>query len=235
MIHITGDTHGYWDERENFLQSLPKTDIVICLGDLGWSWDINHINGFVPSCEWLSVLGNHENYTLIEKMPVVEKYGGKMRQMKDNVFYLMNGEMYEIEGKKFFVFGGALSIDKHYRTPYVSWWPQEQPTREDFNHALDTLERNNWTFDVMLTHTAETEIVREMLGRQDTINDSTETMILELKYQIKEHGGKFSYHFFGHMHDYWIYCNNLDYLCMCLYDQVYNLDKKDLEFPLTYF
>ena len=29
--------------------------------------------------------------------------------------------------------------------------------------------------------------------------------------------------------------NNLDYLCMCLYDQVYNLDKKDLEFPLTYF
>ena len=219
MLYITGDVHGTWDNRENFLQSLTPEDKVICLGDLGWSWNAKLVEEFDPHCEWLSVFGNHENYTLIEQMPIVERYGGKVRQMKDNVFYLMNGEMYEIEGNKFFAFGGALSIDKRWRTPYVSWWPQEQPTTEEFNHALDTLEKNDWKFDVLLTHTAETELVIKVLGRNDTIYDNTERMIQELKYQIREHNGSFKYHFFGHLHEFWKSIDG-DYEWYCLYRQI---------------
>lgn len=229
MVYITGDTHGCWDKREQFLQSLTKEDIVICLGDLGWSWDINHINGFCPNAVWLSVLGNHENYDLIEKMPIIELYGGKVRQMKDNVFYLMNGEMYEIEDKKYFVFGGALSIDKHWRTPYKSWWPQEQPTQGDLDNVMKTLEKYNWTFDYLLTHTGDTEQVQTVLGTTDTVNDSTERMIQELKYQVREHNGAFSYHFFGHLHEFWKSVKD-GYEWYCLYTQVYNTDTQEIKF-----
>ena len=235
MIYITGDTHGEWDKRKEFLQSLNKDDKVICLGDLGWSWDEYHIKTFQPKCEWLSVLGNHENYSIIEKLPVVKKYGGKCRQLKENVFYFMNGEMYKIEGKKFFVFGGALSIDKHWRTPYKDWWPQEQPTQGDFEHAIRTLKKHHWKFDYFLTHTGDTEQVQRVLGRQDTINDGTERMIQELKYQVKEHEGYFDYHFFGHLHEFWIqYAFHAlgplkGYSWYCLYRHIYNIETREIK------
>ena len=222
MIYITGDTHGAWDNRKQFLQSLNEYDIVICLGDLGWSWDFYHMRTFCPKCKWYSVMGNHENYTLIDQMPIIETDIGRMRQMKENVFYLMNGEMYRLGGKKFFVFGGALSIDKHWRTPYVSWWPQEQPTEADYNNAIENLKKNNWTFDYLLTHTADTELVQKVLGRTDTINDSTERMITQLKYEIKENGGSFKKHFFGHLHQFWKSTTE-DYEWYCLYTQIYDL------------
>lgn len=228
-IFITGDTHGEWDKRKEFLQSLCLNDKVICLGDLGWSWNQYYIKTFQPKCEWLSVLGNHENFSIIEDLPIVEKYGGKCRQLKENVFYLMNGEMYKIEGKKFFVFGGALSIDRHWRKPYVSWWPQEQPTQEDLNHALEILKENNWTFDYLLTHTAETELIHTVLGRSDTIEDSTEKMIQELKYQIREHGGFFKGHFFGHLHQFWK-GEAENYTWYCLYKQIFDLNQSRIDF-----
>ena len=229
MLYITGDTHGEWDSRKKFLQSLPSENTVICLGDLGWSWDEYHIRTFQPKCEWLSVLGNHENYSIIETLPIIEKYGGKVRQLKPNIFYLLNGEMYEIESKKFFVFGGALSIDKHWRKPYVSWWPQEQPTTDEYYHALNILEKNDWKFDYLLTHTAETELVQTVLGTTDTVNDSTEKMIQELKYQIRDHNGSFKEHFFGHLHQFWKGENDT-YTWYCLYKQILNLEDHHIDF-----
>ena len=230
MVYITGDTHGCWDKREQFLQFLTKEDIVICLGDLGWSWDINHINGFCPNATWLSVLGNHENYDLIEKMPIIELYGGKVRKMKENVFYLMNGEMYEIEGKKYLVFGGALSIDKQWRTPYRSWWPQEQPTKGDLDNALKNLEKQDWKFDYLLTHTGDPEQVQTVLGTRHTVNDNTEKMIQEIKYQIKEHNGHFDCHMFGHLHCLWVQQNfDMDYIWYCLYTQIYDPKTKNIK------
>ena len=229
MIYITGDLHGEWDQRKEFIKSLTKEDILIVLGDLGWSWNKWHIDRFQINCEVLSVFGNHENYTLIEQMPIVERHSGKVRQMKDNVFYLMNGEMYEIEGKKFFVFGGALSIDKHWRTPYKSWWPQEQPTQEELKHALEVLGKNDWRFDYLLTHTAETELVQRVLGRKDTVVDSTENMIQEIKYQIKEHDGDFKHHFFGHLHEFWKSASE-NYEWYCLYKQIFDLTNNKVLF-----
>lgn len=229
MIYITGDTHGEWDERKEFIKSLKKKDILIVLGDLGWSWDKWHIDHFQTDCEVLSVLGNHENYTLIEQMPYEERYGGRVRKMKDNVYYLLNGEMYEIEGKKFFVFGGALSIDKHWRKPYISWWPQEQPTQNDYYNAVGNLERYNYKFDYLLTHTAETELVQTVLGTTDTINDGTEKMIQQLKFLIKEQGGSFDIHFFGHLHKFWKGVSD-DKEYYCLYEQIFDLENKILKF-----
>ena len=54
-------------------------------------------------------------------------YSGKVQIHPNapNVIHLMCGEIYNIEGKKFFTFGGAVSYDKEQRIPNVSWWKQE--------------------------------------------------------------------------------------------------------------
>ena len=36
-----------------------------------------------------------------------------------------------IDNKSFLCVGGAVSIDKMYRTPCVSWWPEEEITHHD--------------------------------------------------------------------------------------------------------
>jgi len=217
--YFTGDTHGTWDEREKFFKNLNPDDRVIVLGDFGWNWDINHINGFIPNCEWLSVLGNHENYNLVEQMPIEERYGGKVRKMKDNVYFLLNGEYYNIDGHTMFVFGGALSIDMHYRTPYVSWWPQEIPSSKDYENAMTNLEKNGWTMDFLLTHTCEDRLAKDMFGYEYVIYDPTARMIEEIKNSIAEHKGHYGYHLFGHHHD-----NVTKGNCICMFEDIYDIE-----------
>lgn len=231
-IYITGDQHGAWDGRKDFIQSLTETDILITLGDWGWNWTELHFQEYLkenPKCLQLWLDGNHCNFSILNTYPVVDLFGGKVHKLADNIYHLIRGEMYEIEGNKFFAFGGALSIDKRWRAPYISWWPQEIPTKEEYNHALETLEKNDWKFDVLLTHTAETELVRKVLGRNDTIYDNTEKMIQELKYQIREHNGSFKYHFFGHLHEFWKSIDG-DYEWYCLYRQIMDFYSNSIYF-----
>ena len=56
--------------------------------------------------------GNHENYDMIAEYPVEEWHGGKVRHIvRDKVILLERGQVFEIEGKTFFTFGGASSHD----------------------------------------------------------------------------------------------------------------------------
>ena len=177
----------------------------------------------------LFIDGNHENFSILESYPVVDIFGGKAHKLADNIYHLMRGEMYDIEGKKFFAFGGALSIDRRYRTPLVSWWPEEQPNQSEYGHAIETLERNDWKFDYLLTHTAETELVHKVLGRCDTIHDGTEDMIQSLKHEIKSNDGSFKAHYFGHLHEFHMEFLE-DYDAVCLHSQILNLDKNEMMF-----
>ena len=46
----------------------------------------------------------------------------------------MRGEYYEIQGKTFWVMGGACSHDLEYRTPNKDWWTREIPSKQEFEH-----------------------------------------------------------------------------------------------------
>lgn len=97
--------------------------------------------------------GNHENFDLLKEFPVVEWNGGRVHQIRDNVFHLMRGECYTIEGNKIFVLGGADSHDRQYRTEGVSWWAEEIPSEQELSHARQTLDALNWEVDYVITHT----------------------------------------------------------------------------------
>ena len=121
MIYITGDTHAdfsKFEEKKFSIQSdMTKNDYVIICGDFGGVW--NYIVESIYEKYWLDnknfstlfVDGNQENFTRLYNYPIEEWHGGKVHRIRDSVIHLMRGEIYDIDNKKFFTFGGARSHD----------------------------------------------------------------------------------------------------------------------------
>ena len=65
--------------------------------------------------EILFVDGIHENFDLLESYPEEEYAGGRVHRIGTNLRHLMRGELFTIEGKKIFAFGGGESIEKEDR------------------------------------------------------------------------------------------------------------------------
>ena len=63
-------------------------------------------------------------------------HGGKVHFIKESVIHLMRGQIYTIDGKTFFTFGGGYSCDIETRVEHRSWWQQELPTTQEWNEAL---------------------------------------------------------------------------------------------------
>ena len=146
---------------------------VIVLGDFGLPWyecpvDENGIHPTDPTekylLKWyrnkpftvLAVMGNHDNYDMLEKLPEIEMFGNKILKVCDNVFYLKRGEVYQIEDKSFLVLGGAMSNDKDWRTPHKSWWLQEEWNEAEKERCLDKIKQCGGNFDYVLSHTGTT-------------------------------------------------------------------------------
>lgn len=124
MIYITGDTHSDFSRftEENFpIQSeMTKDDYVIICGDFGGVWTSEEESSREKDAlDWLDnksfttlfVDGNHENYTRLYNYPIEEWKGGKVHKIRDSVLHLMRGEIFDIDNKKIFAFGGARSHD----------------------------------------------------------------------------------------------------------------------------
>lgn len=102
--------------------------------------------------------GNHENHALLNEYPVTEWNGGKVHQIQPSVFHLMRGQVFTIDGIKFFTMGGASSRDKQYRKEGVSWWSQELPSREEYEEVERNLAKHDWDVDFVLTRCAPTSV-----------------------------------------------------------------------------
>lgn len=164
-IFITGDIHGYpirlTDEKLNLSGvTLTKGDKLIICGDFGLPWYNDEED--LKCLAWLSerpfeilfIDGNHENFDLLNSFPVEKRYGGKVHRICDNVYHLMRGEVYRIDGRTFFTFGGATSSDRHMREAHISWWEEEIYGREESLKAIRNLIRAGYKVDYVITHTA---------------------------------------------------------------------------------
>ncbi len=162
MIYVTGDTHGLQDYYKLHIfagehPELTEDDYVIIAGDFGAVWDsYTLVSDLKPYTELpftvLFVDGNHENFDLLETFPVEEWHGGKVHKIKPNIIHLMRGQVFEIDGKTIFTFGGATSIDKFMRREGLSWWKQELPTYEELDEGIANLKRYGNKVDYIITH-----------------------------------------------------------------------------------
>lgn len=66
----------------------------------------------------LFVDGNHENFDRLMAYPVEKWNGGNIHRISKSVIHLMRGQVFELEGKTIFTFGGASShkISRRYQT-----------------------------------------------------------------------------------------------------------------------
>lgn len=169
MIYVTGDTHGKEDigklNELSYMKNITKNDYLIILGDVGCCWNNGNYDNSVKEilsslpCTVLWVDGNHENFDILNKYPIKEWNGGKVHFIKDDIIHLMRGQVFTIENKKFFTFGGARSVDKEYRKEGYSWWKEEMPTEEEYQEGYDNLNKNDNKVDFIISHTCPGDLV----------------------------------------------------------------------------
>lgn len=221
MIYIIGDRHGEEDgfsEEKLPGQSLwTADDIVIVTGDFGYVMRGEQNN--LPERNKLDALarkpytilfcdGNHEGFDHLEQYPEELRYGAPVRRIRNNIFWLQRGYIYTIEGKTFFVMGGAYSIDKAFRLSYQEicgekiWFDQELPSPEEYHRAIANLTAVNFTVDYIVTHTAPKCLIPRITSGCPEDHDLELTGFLDWVY----HDVQFSHWFFGHFHvDVFIY------------------------------
>ena len=241
MIYVTGDTHGDWVHRLNMAsfpeqKEMTKDDYMIVCGDFG-IWDDS------PAEQWnlawleqrnfttLFVDGNHSNFDMLNSHPVNEWHGGKVHFIRSSVIHLMRGQIFDIDYKKIFTFGGAASHDisdgileindprlktwkknpnKMYRVNHVSWWKQEMPDEEEMAEGRENLELAGNKVDFVVTHctaSSTAALLSHGLYKPDKLTEYLET---------RRYGIDYKYWFFGHYHD----NKNVTSKDICLYDQI---------------
>ena len=172
---LSGDTPGLPYDRQ-----FPG--YVLIAGDFGFIWKSNWYNpkgckDKLPKIDdgelrkikqifdyypWttLWIDGNHENFDVLDKLPVEERWGGKVSVITDKCIRLHRGQVYTINGITFLAMGGAYSVDKYRRLKGSSWWPQETITEEDYMEAMRNLERVDFKVDFVVSHTCPSSAIK---------------------------------------------------------------------------
>lgn len=249
MVFITGDIHG---NIERFLcdcfpeqKEMTKDDYVIIVGDFGVIFDTPESREEQIKLKELDKMpfttlfidGNHENFDRLNTYPIEEWHGGKIHKINGSVYHLMRGQVFEIEGRTFFTFGGASSHDirdgileigdkrikewrkdrtKLFRINHISWWKEELPTDAEMKEGLKNLKRYNNKVDYILTHSPYTSVLSQMdsggrLYKSDILSDYLQRIKQTTDYRQW---------IFGHMH-----VNQAFYWerSVCIYEQISRL------------
>lgn len=146
MYYITGDVHGNSHILSERCEKLKKGDTLIILGDVGanFSSDLKD-KIFKKRANALEITmfcihGNHEiRPETIPSYKIKEWNGGKVYYEEEYPYLLfaIDGEIYNINGQKTMVIGGAYSIDKYYRAlRAVLRMPSPPFTAEEYENII---------------------------------------------------------------------------------------------------
>ena len=201
MIYATGDTHGIFTRFSTAAfpeqKAMTKDDYMIICGDFGGIWRQKPDS---EECYWLDWLndknftllwvdGNHENFGRLnsDEFEIVDFGGAKAQRIRDSVYRLLRGQVYTLNGKQFFTFGGAASHDiedgildpadfadprlfearyrrwrsqgLRFRVRGVSWWPEELPDEEEMRAGVAALEDADLRVDCVISHCLPQDVV----------------------------------------------------------------------------
>jgi predicted phosphodiesterase len=127
MIYITGDTHGDRKRLSRFnLRQLKEGDTLIICGDFGFMWnDTKQEREFLMNLgkrkyNICFIDGTHENFDLLNNYEISQWNGGKVHKIYGNLYHLMRGQIFEIEGQRIFTMGGGESSDIDIRKDVVT-------------------------------------------------------------------------------------------------------------------
>lgn len=189
-VKLIGDIHGKFMTYMNLVEGVyessgggPKAGQSIQIGDFGLGFG-GEVDVRVP--EWLNnhlehrfIRGNHDNPDFVKTIP---------NWIQDGTYDSYNGVFY---------LGGAWSIDRHYRTPGVDWWFDEEVSYE----KLEVLAEQFSVLKpkIVVTHDAPTWVAYEMFLKQQTNPYHVKTRTGEALQEMFD-SWKPEYWCFGHWH-----------------------------------
>jgi len=159
LVGTLGDVHGDTEWTLKAIDRFAALDMthILQMGDFGVWPDaagekfLQKTNARLKHHSMLMVvtLGNHEDYTRLEAKLGPARYDGEFQQLPnyDHILFAHRGQRWEWKGVRFCSLGGANSIDRFDRVPFVSWWPQESISMGDVYRTVD-----GGRADIMLTH-----------------------------------------------------------------------------------
>jgi len=123
-ITFIGDIHGNF---KRYNQLVYKSEASIQIGDFGFAEDwFKLIHGRINHDEHKVLPGNHENYDYLNDTIILHNLGDY-----GNINF---------HGLDFFFVRGALSIDKDWRIPGISWWEDEELSYQKLFDAVTLYE-----------------------------------------------------------------------------------------------
>lgn len=210
-FYITGDCHGDFRRIETFCQEneTTKEDVMIILGDAGINYYLNHKDYELKkqlsdmNITLFCIHGNHEARPWeTGTYEEVEWNGGLVYVEEEfsNILFAKDGEIYNFNGRKIIVIGGAYSVDKFYRIYHgLQWFDTEQPNGTIKKYVEAQLERVNWEVDIVLSHTVpiDAEPVWALIPGldQSRVDKTTEHWLQEIHDKLE-----FSEWYAGHYH-----------------------------------
>lgn len=228
MVLVTGDLHGDMTRilSDSDGPKIPDNSYLIVCGDCGLLW-LERISEYSireierENFTLLFVDGNHENFDMLNRYPITQWNGGKVHKIGKNIIHLMRGQVFNIEDKKIFTFGGAKSIDTTggilersdpefytkvkiafgkrlpFRVNHESWWKEEIPNNEELEEALKNIENTGGEVDYVITHALPTSELNHLraVQRLSKIEDITTEYLETIKSKLK-----YKKWFCGHYH-----------------------------------
>ena len=154
-------------------------------------------------CTIFCIHGNHEaRANKVKGYKEKEWHGGTVYYQSgyENILFAKDGEIYDFEGRKYIVIGGAYSIDKEYRLFCgANWFPDEQPSKDIKATVEKNLDKNGWNIHGVLSHTCPyTYEPRELFLSgvdQSKVDDSTERWLDTIEEKLT-----YDVWYFGHYH-----------------------------------
>jgi hypothetical protein len=227
-LFVCGDTHIPHDIKKlssrNWAEQseLTKDDVLIQLGDFGGIWYPETSGKIKEQNYWLDwivnkkytmavVLGNHENYDIINELPTEERWGGTVKVInrpEGKIFILERGAIYTINGRKILTIGGAASIDKIYRKEGISWWADEVLSFDEENRTLDLIKENP-VVDYVLTHTCPQRILHNFIHQTFETIGKFKCPVANFLDEV-DNRVEFKEWHFGHMHMDWRYTEEFE-------------------------
>ncbi|WRS28602.1 metallophosphoesterase [Oscillospiraceae bacterium MB08-C2-2] len=200
-IYITGDIHGDLSRfNTKGMRRLRKGDTLIICGDFGFLWEDSKAEQ--KALRWIGkrrynvlfVEGTHDNLDLIEKYPVTDWMGGKVREISGNLRQLVRGSVFTLENSKLLAFGGGDSVDADMRHAGETWWSRELPTPEEVEIARQNLALHENKVDYIITHQPSNKI-HGALTMKDNEPNNLDVFLDEVLRNCS-----FTRWYFGHYH-----------------------------------
>lgn len=125
-VMVLGDIHGHF-QRVNHLIQREQPDIILQCGDIGY-WprmggeefkELDTSATRIYFCD-----GNIDDIVALREL----SQGCRLPvEISPNIFYMPRGSVLTLpDGRRALFVGGAMSRDKHQRSPGVDWFPEEE-------------------------------------------------------------------------------------------------------------